>query len=190
MGRPEMGLPWPIGRWTPLSVLVLLACGGGSPPSKGTEPPEGEDSPPPGDSPAPTEECVSEHSLVVTVTGEAGGSPQGAAGLLDSASWRLGDAVPLTTVLSWDEAGRFRLCLTGEPALENLYEKAFLAAWIDLDADGRLDAQSEATCDRDAEGALLEELYYQDGVWRVGLDGPSGEALALDLVLDGDRCSR
>lgn len=157
---------------------ALAACTGPGPGPK-DEPPDTD----------VAETCPTERTIALTVSGAVGASDAAVAGILDASTWRLGEAVPLTTTSARD-GGAFTLCLTTDPDAVNLYEMAFFGAWIDLDADGRLDAAAEALCDRDESGALLEPLYWQDAAWRVGLAGTPGAPLSPAAVLDGDRCAR
>lgn len=158
-------------------LLLALACTGA--PVK----------PPPADTDEPVAPaCPDEDVLTIAVNGFAGSTSATVAGLLDASTWRLGDATPLTTVTSRNE-GLFTLCLTTDPTVTRLYEMALWAAWVDADADGRLDAMTEPLCDRSEDGALLDPLYFEDGAWRVGLGGTPGGALSPTVAVDGDACS-
>jgi hypothetical protein len=145
----------------------------------------------PGPKPEPEDEvpCTAERTIELTVTGAVGASDAGVVGVLDASTWRLGDAAPLTTTRARD-GGAFTLCLTTDPPVVNLYEMGFFAAWIDLDADGRLDAATEPLCDRTDAGVLPEPLYFEAAAWRVGLAGIPGADLSPTAPLDGDACSR
>ncbi|MDP2313411.1 MAG: hypothetical protein Q8P41_10930 [Pseudomonadota bacterium] len=164
-------------RWHGLAWVLLGACDG----PKGDPDVEPVDT----DVPAP---CPDGRALVLAVTGAVGASEDAVAGVMDSSSWRLGEATPLTTT-SGREGGTFTLCLTTDPTSTLLYDMAFFAAWIDGDDDGRLDAATEPLCDRTEAGTLLDELYFEGGAWRAGLAGTPGAPLSPGAALDGDHCS-
>ena len=139
------------------------------------------------DSGSPTG-CPEGRQLTLTVSGAVGADAAAHAAILDAANFRLTDSEPLTRVES-REGSMFTLCLDADPPATRLYEKAFFAAWIDLDADGRLDAASEPLCDRVAGGALAEALYFEQGGWRIGLRGVPNASLSPETALDGDACA-
>ncbi|GDX82800.1 hypothetical protein LBMAG42_46110 [Deltaproteobacteria bacterium] len=133
--------------------------------------------------------CPTDRLIPVVVTGAAATDPNQEVGIFESSSFRMGDAAPLTRSLNQGN-GSWILCLESDPPAVHLYEKAFFAAWIDLDGDRALDAGAEALCDRVSGGALAEELYFEGGVWRLGLRGAPGAALTPAAPLDGDACTR
>ena len=139
------------------------------------------------DSGSPTG-CPEGRQLTLTVSGAVGADAAAHAAILDAANFRLPDIEPLTRVDSRD-GSTFTLCLDSDPPATRLYEKAFFAAWIDLDNDGRLDAFSEPLCDRVPGGTLAEALYFEKGEWRIGLRGVPNAPLSPDLALDGDACA-
>lgn len=147
--------------------------------------------PPPADTDdPPVATCAPERTLVVTVSGAVGADANAHVGIFESSTWRMGDATPLTTLLSRD-GEQFTLCLTTDPPVVRYYELAFWGAWVDLDGDARLDAATEAVCDRTGD-TLAEELYFDVGRWRTGLYGTPGDpnvSIALDAPLNGDRCA-
>ncbi|MES2644335.1 MAG: hypothetical protein V4850_32920 [Myxococcota bacterium] len=145
--------------------------------------------PDPSTPPAP-DPCAVEQQLIVEVVGAIAGADDLVAGVLDGATWRLGDAAPLTRVLARD-AGVFTVCLDGAPSPTPPYESGFVAAWRDLDGDNAYDAATEALCDHAASGADPERLFHTSGRWRTGLLGSADAAgLAAPAALDGDRCAR
>jgi hypothetical protein len=138
-----------------------------------------------------TTSCPTDRRLSVTVTRAKRGNDNAIAAVVDSSdssSWRLGDVVPLTTTLA-REGGAFTVCLDADPAATTLYSLGFIGAGVGSDGDGRLHAAVESLCDRTTEGVLGEELYFQNGSWRVGLRGTPQESLNPALAVDGDRCS-
>jgi hypothetical protein len=149
----------------------------------------------PGDTPGDTEPTVVEEEVLVSgrVTGALAARDNVVVAALDASNWRFGDAVDASELVSWSPGdGAFTIRL--EPmTLPDVYAKAFVAAWEDLDGDGRFDVGAEALCDEAGEGWDGAYLYHRsDGSWAVGVEQAYVGAVAehYSPVLDGDRCWR
>ncbi len=150
----------------------------------------------PDNAPAPPDRDEPEASPSViagTVTGALVGRTDVVVAAIDASAYRFGDAIDVSTLVSWDAAtGAFRIELDPAAPITDLYAKAFVAAWVDLDADGRYDARTEALCDQPADGSPVVYLTLLEGAgWALGIRREHEGEVGLHYAptLDGDACS-
>lgn len=164
---------------TPASAVLLWMAGGAG---AGCES---------GDVPN-TSVCPVERRISGSLAGALLSAPNPRVAAVDASNWRFGDAPVMSDVVAPDpNTGRFELCLHEAPITERPFEKAFLAAWNDLDGDARFDQKDEALCDdAAASGSAFAYLYYTPtGTigWTLGDSRVTPDA-TFNPVLDGDAC--
>ncbi len=156
--------------WT---TAVLVACGGA---------PE-----------AATSDPLALDGLVV---GPLVGHDDVVVGVLDASTWRRDEVEPISTLTRWDAGtGRFTLRLPERVDATRPWETFFVAAWRDLDGDGRRDRAAEALCDQPREGEVVYLTYPRDasipGGWAIGADRRHVDDVGrvVSIVLDSTRCA-
>ncbi len=170
-----------------MTLFLLIACA-----------PETVDRPLPDDTePAPAAVCPPGRRIDGVVSGVGlGGSANVRVAALDASAWPLDDAADLSDAVTPGAEGAFTVCLDEIVPLDDVYAKAIVAAWADLDGDDRYDARAEALCDRIVGAAAAPYLFYGTtggGLgWTVGVAHLGFGALsdAYTPVLDGDACTR
>jgi len=165
-----------------MPLVVLLAC---APAEKGAA-----------DAPTDTDTVAATDPAYVfsgRVTGAALGTDDLVIAAIDASNYRFGDAPDFSTVTAWDAGtGAFTLTLDSSVPVEDVYAKAFVAAFVDGDGDGRYDARAEPLCDTWAAGAETIYLTYMEANgWAVGARREHvGEVgTYFSPTLDGDACS-
>jgi hypothetical protein len=141
--------------------------------------------------------CPAGRVVTGHVTGAVLALPNVYVAALDAGNWRLGDALDMSDVVAPEAStGAFSLCLDESVPLSDVYAKAVVAAWQDLDGDQRYDNATELLCDQPTGGGATVYLYYGTSpigvAWAVGVDrdGAGDLATVFSPTLDGDACQR